>query len=191
MRKKIFVIASILLIIFSNINAKENNYGKYTLSLYVEYPMISEVSKEINSYIILKDNNNETYIINYDINHNKNEIEVSSSFKSIKIIESHTIGRINDNTIYNNIDEIISQVELKPGQFYLGKKTISYSSSNKVLSVKFYINIKPSRVEANAKKEKIFLYNDLISINTTKGFPISTYKWSYIILDKKIVVKII
>lgn len=67
--------------------------------------MISEVSKEINSYIILKDNNNETYIINYDINHNKNEIEVSSSFKSIKIIESQTIGRINDNTIYNNFTQ--------------------------------------------------------------------------------------
>lgn len=167
-----------------HINAE---YGKYVISLYTtDNCSTANYYKYINSSLEIKENNNAKHIISYDTDNNKVTAEINNKFATIEIVNHQTTANINSYNTYEAEDNIVKKINLTPGEHCLGEKTIRYLTNNTTFffKVKYYVSIQPLEIKATNELGQSIIYDKELCINTTKGFPLDCYKWSYYILDK-------
>ncbi|MBR2369207.1 MAG: hypothetical protein IKA83_03525 [Paludibacteraceae bacterium] len=183
---KRYILFIIFVCITFHINAE---YGKYVISLYTTDNCSTGNSyKYIQSTIEIKETNNRKHIISYDTDKNKETAEINNNFVSIEIINHETSATINSYNTYEAEDNLIKEINITPGVHYLGEKTLKYSpynsSSTVFFNVKYYVDIQPLEIKASNQLGESIIYDKEICINTTRGFPLNCYKWSYYILNK-------
>lgn len=198
---KKLILFSILFHITLLVFAENSNIEtKYEVTFYAKY---SNFHSECPSSIEISSN------LCFDKDNEENETLFEISAKK-GLTTKHTISAEEKNcyirvgTYINTYSNIyynpsssdtcfIKKIPIKPynslyiatGYMYAYK---SNGSLQRLFKIDYYIDIKPQityEVNQSSKEDDVILYNEVICIQATKGFPKDVYKWKYSYLDAK------
>lgn len=192
----ILILFHLTILIFAN-NEVE---AKYEVTFYAKYSNFHNEcpsSIEISSNLCFDKDNEENETL-FEISAKKGlttKYTISAEEKNCYIRVGTYINTYS-NIYYNPSSSdtcFIKKIPIKPydslyiatGYMYAYK---SNGSLQRLFNIDYYLDIKPKityEVNQSSKEDDVILYNEVICIQATKGFPKDVYKWKYSYLDAK------